>query len=273
MFILSKGEKMNYNQVKIKSIKKVGKGRVVNLTVSNNHTFITKNGIITHNCDRLSTQALDILKKAQVDNAENCSIIGMTNHIERFPEANLSRFGGGTSLLPNNKKDIARMKKMFYDRALFILDSENVHYEVIEKKKGDKVIKLAPVVQKIITKNYPDFRTSIIDLQEAYAEYGEINENALNMSKSTGSKIIKALKDKVKPSEMLAIASEVDPTGFIYTFAKEMPKLLSDESLIEAYQIYSFYNSSCYKAITKDGHLGSFVLELLSAQLVFKDKN
>lgn len=36
---------------KVISIKKIGKGKVRNLTVTKNHTFITDNGIVTHNCD------------------------------------------------------------------------------------------------------------------------------------------------------------------------------------------------------------------------------
>jgi len=221
--------------------------------------------------DKLSTASLDAIKKAMVDSSDNCSIIGMTNHIERFPEANLSRFSGGTSLLPTDKKGIARMKKMFYDRAIFILDSEKVNYEVVEKKKGDKVIKIAPVVQKIVTQNYPDFRKTIISLQEAFQEYGEITNDALQMSKIVSNKIIKALKDKVKPAEMLAIATEVDPVGFLYSFQKEFPKQLHEDSLSEAYQIFSFYNSSMSKAISSDGHLGAMVLELRSADLAFKE--
>lgn len=35
----------------VKSIKKIGAGTVRNLTVFKNHTFITENGIVTHNCD------------------------------------------------------------------------------------------------------------------------------------------------------------------------------------------------------------------------------
>jgi DNA polymerase III delta prime subunit len=39
----------------IKSIKYVGKRRVLNLEVVKNHTFITGNGIVVHNCDWMSS--------------------------------------------------------------------------------------------------------------------------------------------------------------------------------------------------------------------------
>lgn len=45
---------------KIKSIKKIGKGRVRNLTVNKNHTFLTSNGIVTHNCDLASNKILSL---------------------------------------------------------------------------------------------------------------------------------------------------------------------------------------------------------------------
>ena len=44
--------------MKVKSIKKLNKvGRVINLNVEKNHTFVTSNGIVTHNCDYMSKSA------------------------------------------------------------------------------------------------------------------------------------------------------------------------------------------------------------------------
>jgi len=45
--------------IKIKSITPIGKGKVRNLTVHKNHTFITENGLTTHNCDGASAQFFD----------------------------------------------------------------------------------------------------------------------------------------------------------------------------------------------------------------------
>lgn len=49
---------MNIELQKIKSIKKVGVGKVRNLTVFKNHTFLTSNGIVTHNCDLASNKIM-----------------------------------------------------------------------------------------------------------------------------------------------------------------------------------------------------------------------
>jgi hypothetical protein len=51
---------MNLETQKIKSIKKIGKGKVRNLTVTKNHTFLTSNGIVTHNCDLASNKIMSI---------------------------------------------------------------------------------------------------------------------------------------------------------------------------------------------------------------------
>jgi len=48
----------NFKTSEIKSIRFVGKGRVRNLTVNKNHTFLTANGIVTHNCDLASNKIL-----------------------------------------------------------------------------------------------------------------------------------------------------------------------------------------------------------------------
>jgi hypothetical protein len=49
---------MKIEQQKIKTITKIGTGRVRNLTVNKNHTFITSNGIVTHNCDLASNKIM-----------------------------------------------------------------------------------------------------------------------------------------------------------------------------------------------------------------------
>ena len=52
----------NMTLKKVKSVTPVGKKRVINLTVSKNHTFITKNGTVTHNCDAAHTNKILVLQ-------------------------------------------------------------------------------------------------------------------------------------------------------------------------------------------------------------------
>lgn len=261
---------MDVKEVKIKKITKLDKGRVVNLTVSKNHTFITRNGIVTHNCDRLSTNALDALKKGMVDFADNCSVLFMTNHIERFPQANLSRFKT-ISLLPTEEKEIKQLKMMFYRRLLWILDQEEVQYQTIEREnKNKKKIKIAPVVKKIVDRFYPDFRSAIIASQEAVTMYGQLDENALEIQQGISDDLVMALKNNIGIDEIINISNKLDATDFLHSFHDKLAPLLKDESKASAYEIYGYHNGLMSKAISKPGQLACFIIELSQLDLKFK---
>jgi len=204
--------------------------------------------ILMDEADRLSTNALDLLKKTMVDFADNCSFLFCTNHIERFPEANLSRFNR-ISLLPTDKESTIELQKLFFKRAIKILKSEEVEFD----KK---------VLQKLIRSNYPDFRQTIIILQEAYNSYGKIDENALDISHGFNTDLIKALKNKASNEDIIKIANDIDGVAFYHEFHDKVSKYVDDESLMEIYQIYSYYNPTHTKAISKTGHLASCLLEI-----------
>jgi DNA polymerase III delta prime subunit len=85
--------KMNtVKPVRVKSIKAVGNGRVVNLTVNKNHTFVTENGIATHNCDRLSDAAQKALRGITEDYSDRVRFIGTANYVNKIIPPLLSRF-------------------------------------------------------------------------------------------------------------------------------------------------------------------------------------
>ena len=48
--------------MKVVNIRQIGSGRVLNLTVQKNHTIVSANGIVTHNCDHLSINAQAALR-------------------------------------------------------------------------------------------------------------------------------------------------------------------------------------------------------------------
>jgi len=83
LWYLSPGDKIiaaPYGEVKIKSIIKIGLGRVVNITVRKNHTMVTKNGIISHNCEQINAIAQPMLKRIMEDYAETCRFIFTSNN-------------------------------------------------------------------------------------------------------------------------------------------------------------------------------------------------
>ena len=201
--------------------------------------------------DRISTQTMDMLKKTSIDNIDNCSFIFATNHIERFPEANLDRVDQ-ISMLPRDKKDIIELKKSFFKRAVFILKSENVQFD-------------SKVLQKYIIKCYPDFRKTIIGLQECFNTYGEINENILEYRAGINDTVINTLNSNIEPNEIIEMANNIDPIDFYYSFDEKICKYIEPSSLPAAYQIFTFYNSSHDKAISKNSHLVGCLMELYTA--------
>lgn len=78
--------------MKVLKIEKIERGTVRNLTVLKNHTFITENGIVTHNCDGASDQFYKALRGTIEKFAGNARFIATCNWINKVPEAIQSRF-------------------------------------------------------------------------------------------------------------------------------------------------------------------------------------
>jgi replication factor C small subunit len=78
--------------MKVLKIEKIEKGTVRNLTVLKNHTFITENGIVTHNCDGASDQFYKALRGTIEKFASNTRFIATCNYINKIPDAIQSRF-------------------------------------------------------------------------------------------------------------------------------------------------------------------------------------
>ena len=74
---------------------------------------------------------------------------------------------------------------------------------------------------------------------------------------------------------MIPIANEIDPIDFYYSFHEKIAKHLEGESLSKAYEIYTFFNSTHERAISKAGHLAGCIIEIGNAvkagQIKFKD--
>lgn len=126
--------------ISIRTIAKIGKKNVVNLTVKKNHTFITKNGIITHNCDHLSINAQAILR----------------SEIERF--SNGVRFiltcNYPTKIIPALR---SRLQTYHFDT----LDLEGYFTRMIEILDAEKVEYNPEYLEAFIDTAFPDLRKGI----------------------------------------------------------------------------------------------------------------
>ena len=133
----------------IKSIKKIEKARVINLTVHKNHTFVTKNGIVTHNCDNLS-QASQFAFRSLIETfSSNCRFILTGNFKEKMLIPLLDRLEN-YDFNSFSKQD---MVKPIFERLKFILENEKVTYDPKD---------LIPVINTY----YPSVRSMVGALQK-----------------------------------------------------------------------------------------------------------
>lgn len=138
---------------KVKEISKVGVGKVRNLTVHKNHTFVTENGIVTHNCDYLSAHSQASLRNL-IGSVENVRFILIANYDHK--------------IIPALKSRCAPLKfeklqnDAFVERMVTILQKERVKFDV-------------DIVFKHFKENYPDLRKAINSLEFSTVN-GELKE-------------------------------------------------------------------------------------------------
>lgn len=166
--------------MKIKSIKKIGRGRVINLTVHKNHTFITKNGIVTHNCDNYKDDFQFAFRGVIEEFSANCRFLLTCNYAQRIIEPIRNRLEIYNFDVFMKTPEIT---KEIFKRLCYILDNEGVNYN---KEK---------LIDVIRTFN-PSVRQMIIFLQQCVIN-NELVINADELIKADGfNYIINILKQK-----------------------------------------------------------------------------
>lgn len=139
--------------MKIKSIRKIESGRVLNVCVHKNHTIISRNGIITHNCDNLNSNSAQPALRGMIESfSSNCKFIITCNYVSKIIPAIVNRF-----CVFNYDKlydDMQAMVPAMYARLKFILDNEGISYG-----DGD--------IQQVLKACYPSFRDAIGTLQKS----------------------------------------------------------------------------------------------------------
>ena len=225
-------------------------------------------------CDRLAYgqgAAADALKVELVKCQKTCSVIAVTNYIERLPEAFLSRFEQ-ISLIPKDEKEEKELKKLFYLKALEILDKEKVD---CRKSKIGK-LDIVPDVLELIKGNgkdfkglYPDFRSVLNNLQSAYNTDGEITEKMIN-SISGKDKLFDALRQNKTIPQLITLCNKVDASNFFDSFTDNILEYVKEESITDAFEAIFFYNTKGKTAISETANLASAIVELKNKKLKFK---
>jgi DNA polymerase III delta prime subunit len=158
--VVVRGESNNRVMDFITSIKFVGVRRVVNLTVNKNHTFLTEDGIVTHNCERLSVAAQESLKGIMESVSKNCSFILTSNSIQKIVKPLVSRCRRVDFIW--DKKTTDSLKVQMCLRCCEILTQEGVPFD----KKA---------VLGVVQNYYPDNRSILGALQSYAQQNGKID--------------------------------------------------------------------------------------------------
>lgn len=141
---------------KVKSITKISPGRVINLTVHKNHTFVAENGIVTHNCDNM-LKDVQASWRGFIDSFHgNCSFIFTGNYKSKIIEPLLDRLEN-YEFVQFPKEE---MVKPIFEKLKYIAQKEELTFD-------DKQIGL------IIKEYYPRIRGMIGALQRS-AQNGQI---------------------------------------------------------------------------------------------------
>lgn len=140
-----------HRMTRMVSKKSLGTKKVRNLCVEKNHTFITSNGIVTHNCDRMSLNTQEATKSFLEEYTKNARFIFITNNLHKIIEPLKSRL----QLVEFNytPQELTEMKKQFAKIVLKVLTNEKVDFN----KK---------IVGHIINDNFPDMRKTLNELQK-----------------------------------------------------------------------------------------------------------
>lgn len=203
-------EDLNMQAIKVKSIKKIGTRRVINLNVKKNHTFVTKNGIVTHNCDNMSVDAQSSLRSFLDEFSLNCSFIFTGNFKSKIIEPLLDRLENyDFSEFPKEE-----MVKPIFEKLKFIVQNEGFEFDS-EKQQ---------LVLSIIQNSYPKIRNMIGNLQRSLCT----NSSQIENSASSYEEIFESLKKKDYYKIIEQTNSLTNPDGmfeFLYARIKEFSKI------------------------------------------------
>ena len=193
----------------VSSVNFVKHGRAINLNVKKNHTFVTKNGIVTHNCDYLSPDAQASLRGFLDEFSSNCSFIFTGNFKSKIIEPLLDRLENyDFSEFPKTE-----MVKPIFEKLKFIVQSEGFEFNQTNQE----------LVLNIIKNSYPKIRNMIGSLQRSLCTNSDIES-----SESSYEEILNTLKAKDYKKLIEQTNSLTNPDGmfeFLYSRVLEFSKI------------------------------------------------
>ncbi len=195
-------------ETKIKKITKKGIGRVRNLTVQKNHTFITENGIPTHNCDHMSAQAQAALRNLIEASYNSARFILTANYPKKIIPALHSRLQSFTLERP--------ALEPILERVLAILEAEEVEID-----NEDDLVDL-------IKNNSTDIRKLIQLLQQNTVVSGDKKILKVTIKVNEGSPVFEEYLELLKSGDAKALRQLIY-LKFTDTDATEFWSLMLDD--------------------------------------------
>lgn len=182
----------------VKKITRVGKGSVRNLTVSKNHTFVTKNGIVTHNCNAQNILILNgILEGKGYYNPKTCEFIAASPGFNIIATANSKGYGDETGKYLSQILDSAFLERfpVTFEQTFAPI---NVETKILKNHCSDndfveKLIKWATVIRKTFEDGGIDEIVStrrLVHIVEAYSIF-EDKLKSINLCSSRFEKHVK----------------------------------------------------------------------------------
>lgn len=157
------------NTLKIKSIKQVGTKNVRNLLVHKNHTFLTENGICTHNCDGATPEFFNAFKASMERYSNVARFIASCNHIQKIPEPIQSRFNCISYDAINTEEENYLIEE-YKKRLALILKAAKVEYT-------------EEILDKFVRNDFPDMRSLLNKVQSFYLQgIKELNIKNFNIN-------------------------------------------------------------------------------------------
>lgn len=239
-------------RVTVVSVKPLNrKGRVMDIHVTKNHTFITSGGLVTSNCDFLTKSSQSSLRPIIEQYSKTTRFIFTGNYAERLIPALKSRCAQFDMTV--TKEDKPQMLTDFYKRCEKILKENNVEYD-------------AKSLALFINKLFPDFRKIINELQSYSSSEGKIDEGILTISSDEIAANIYPLlieKDYKKCRKWLSetLSSPDDIFSSLYNAMKDYIKPEQQPELIIILAQYQYYSS---RVANQNINLMACFLEMMS---------
>jgi DNA polymerase III delta prime subunit len=205
-FLTSKDYILTYNKYNIEIIKVKEvinteiESNVIDINVSNNHTIISKNGIISHNCDYLSPAAQAGLRDLMESVQKNTRFIFLANYPNKIIDPIKSRCQSINFDAPPKDQII----KFLFN----ILKTENIK---IKNKSG---------LVDIIKNYYPDIRQMINTLQ-LNCKNGEFDSVKINSNSDIFNEIFNNIKSKDVETVRKILRSEIIDYSELFKYLYE----------------------------------------------------